>query len=306
MKVPAGRDGNPIVVIGAFGGSGQEETQCNAIVERVDNVGGGQFLVKYVGCNYLFKGLLESTRLQATYAGKRILSGFPRLISNKWIAAPMILFGSLFILLPKKIKRKITLDIALYFSDIGWLTMQDYIIPKEAYCPAAKELYRTASLFIEKTTGEKAMVLEHLRDLICMIIHFDMAYRFRWQDIIPLFNKEAFKKNPRKEIMRVARIFVERESAGGGGVANKWKSIINHLDIILWFIFLNKKHRSVAVEFLDELDLDAIAPDEADWYYMLDRKDYDYGGVPYVKRMKMSFDMDIKAGNRRMKVAKEK
>lgn len=154
--------------------------------------------------------------------------------------------------------------------------------------------------------GEAAMVMEHLRDLMCMIIHFDMAYRFRWQDIIPLFNKEDFKKNPRKEIVRVAKIFVERESAGGGGVSNRWKSIIDRLDIILWFIFLNKNRKSVAVSFLDELDLDAIAPDEADWYYMLDRKDYDYGGISYAKRMQISLDMDIKAGNRRMKVAEEK
>lgn len=305
MKVPAGRDGNPIIVIGAFGGSGQGNTQCNAIVERVDNLGGGQYRVKYVGCNYLFKGLLESVRLQAAYPGKRIIAGLPKLLSNRWILAGLSVFGTFFFILPAGVRKSILLSLGRYFGDIGYMGLQDYVIPEQAYCPAAGEFYRAFTAVVKKhygsdTANEEVEILFKLRDLISMIIHFDMAYRFRWQDIMPHFNKQALHENARREIMRVYGIFMER---GGERFMDKWGFVMRNLNFILWLTFLNRRWKKLFLEFMDELDLDKIAPDEADWYYMLDREDYDYGGVSYKERMKISAEMDVKAGNRRMKVA---
>ena len=218
---------------------------------------------------------------------------------------PLFLYAGFFLALPRRIKKRILLRVAVYFSDIGYLPMQDYVIPPSAYCPAAEEVWRAGTDFIDENFIDAQVkdLLKHLRDLFCMIIHFDMAYRFRFQDIVPLFDKSSFRENPKKEIMRVVKIYLAREN--NEGVTEKWAFVIKRLRVVLWILFSYKKIRNAAVDFMDNLDLNAIAPDEADWYYMLDRKDYDYGGKTYTERMKESFDMDIKAGNRRMKVATE-
>ncbi len=132
--------------------------------------------------------------------------------------------------------------------------------------------------------------LRKFRDIFTTILEFDYAYRARTQDVLPELDKKALKENPQKEIERLLNLMIERELA----IQNKWLG----LKKIILYAMKIKKLRNLIVEFLLELDLEKIKRDEADWYFCLNRNDYNYGGLSYEERMKIKEELDKKMGNK--------
>lgn len=286
-----------MMVRGAFGSSG---LQCLGVIEDMIKEEGGSLLVRYIGCNYLCKGFLDAKCQQSAYAGKRLLAGFPKLLSSKWLIFWMGSFGSLTYILPKKIRTKILILIFNYLIDAAYQPMGWYALAESAYNTPMQELHRATRVFIIKTFKNKQVIeiLEKLVDIICMTFQFDLSYRFRYQDIFPLVNKVWLRENPRKELMRVLKIYLERE-INFSNVRAKWDYLWNKIGIILWFVFLSKKRRQIVIDFFDEVDLEKIKMDEADWYYSLDRDDYNHGGLTYKEKMAVSKELDGKMQNNR-------
>jgi hypothetical protein len=281
------------IVVGAFGNGPPE--RCVGIVEKVEAPKSGGIFTKYMGCNYLFKGYPDVRIVDSVYAAKRIFSGTSLLISEKWIRFLLSIPVFIFLLLPKKIKMKILIPFWDYFLNIGYQPMRRYILPQNRYSKSIAELNRAVnSLFKKIKDPVMASRIKRTGDIICMSLEYDYTYRARFQDFFPCLDKEALKKNPIKEMNRLLDIFWEREI----GIRRKLKGAIRFLKILM----KHRRFRNFVVKLLLEIDLEKIKFDKDDWYYVLDRTDYNYGGLSHEERMKISEKMDKEAKNKRPKI----
>lgn len=298
MKIMSRGDGQPIIISGAFGNTGPH---CAGIVETINSVGtGGEVVTKYLGCGYLFKGFLDNTVLQSIYSGKRLLAGLPNLLNNKWISFPAGIFFGCTLILPKSVRKSIYLSIGTYLSEGAYMSMHQYILAESAYSAPIRELYAPATKLIHELFTDPSVIriFETLRDILLMTLQFDTAYRFRYQDVFPLINFGDLEINPRKEIMRVAKIYMERE-VSYWIYKDRWGFLFRNLNLFLWVVFLNKPRRSAIVSFFAEINFSNIARDESDWYYDLDRTDYAFGGLTHYERTEIAKKLDEKMGNKR-------
>lgn len=133
------------------------------------------------------------------------------------------------------------------------------------YCTAVRELYRAMSV---KANEEMQMI----RDIVCMIIEFDNAYRYRFQDVIVLLNKEALKRNPRKELIRLLEIMSSRE------VEQQVKDTWTLMRLVVkYYLFFNRKRLHSIVAILLELDLEQLKLSVEDEHFCRAREDYHFG-----------------------------
>ncbi len=138
-----------------------------------------------------------------------------------------------------------------------WVTLKPHRLKPLYYCNAVKELYQA---FDEKD--------EMIRDLICMTLEFDDAYRFRFQYALGELDKEKFAKNQYKELDRVAGLLEARE---------KEKKLIGYWKLLrkfLFFGFFFKKFRIGIVKVLARVDPARIKMDEGDEYYAKTRHNF--------------------------------
>lgn len=137
------------------------------------------------------------------------------------------------------------------------------------YCTSMRELHRCFSI---EYYGEKDKEMRlMLRDLICMFLEFDNAYRFRFQDVIVELDKENLKKHPVKEIRRLFVIMSSRENTQE--IKDTWKLVQYFLPL---YMRLNKSLRVKMVSILSELNLEKMALSVEDKVFSEKRKDYKF------------------------------
>lgn len=150
-----------------------------------------------------------------------------------------------------------------------WLTrhLEIYPIrPKEIhYSEVVKELRRVLT------------INPIWKDAISLILQNDMAYCYRFQDIIGNLDKEAFEKNPVKEIKRLAKMLMERE-IGSGGMA-KFKKVLP-LALFIFRFFPKKKIKRI----VKDIDLSHIKMSKEDIYWTNIVDNYNYRGLDFETR----------------------
>ena len=161
--------------------------------------------------------------------------------------------------------------VAWFFSDLVraylytfYRMIERFRVKTIRYCDAMRELHRAFSLHETETT-------KMVRDLMCMFLEFDNAYRYRFQDIIVELDKEALKNKPSKEVMRLLDLMVSRETTIE--VKDTWKLVKYFFPVYLRF---NKPLQTAIVNVLSELDLEKLKLSPEDEHYCLDRKDYKF------------------------------
>jgi hypothetical protein len=141
--------------------------------------------------------------------------------------------------------------------------LQDVYADVDYYNQPTRELYRVLS--------DKG--IDQIRDILCAIVEYDTAYRFRFQDIAEEFNRYGFITEPITELKRLWKIYQERE----GEPAQKFAKF---MPIIFWLLRFNSKLLCLLKEIAKELDEDEIKANAADTYWMLNGGDYyKYKGI---------------------------
>lgn len=125
------------------------------------------------------------------------------------------------------------------------------------YCTAMRELWRAF--------GKN----ERLRDIVCMVLENDNAYRYRFQDIIVELDKVSLRKNPGREIVRLLNVLQSRETHED--LVDTWTLLKTFIPP---FLFINRRIRSEVVRVLTDLDLEKVALSKEDKWYATPRKDY--------------------------------
>lgn len=139
------------------------------------------------------------------------------------------------------------------------------------HCTAIRELHRVFSVQWQGETEESKNTREMFRDLLCMVLEFDNAYRFRFQDIMVELDKDALRKNPAKEITRLLDLMSSREATQE--IKDTWTLVRRFLPLYLRF---NKPVRKTLVGILENLDLTKIELSVEDKDYCHKRKDYNF------------------------------
>jgi hypothetical protein len=111
----------------------------------------------------------------------------------------------------------------------------------------------------------------------------DQAYRNRGQDLLPEVRLNDLIKNPRKEILRVIDILIQREK-GITGVSNQVPKALL-LKKLAWWLLLVPRFKRMVVAFFKELNVEEIKITIEDRYWMSNKFDYNYEGKTFKERM---------------------
>lgn len=166
----------------------------------------------------------------------------------------------------------ITKDVLRAWVYIFYRNIDRFKIKNDKYCQAVTEIYRAFSRPIENEKRVDAEFREHLRDLVCMILEFDNAYRFRAQDILPEVDKEKLRKHPRREIVRLLDLMASREATQE--IKDTWKLLKYVVNLYLIF---DTGLQKIVTNMMYNLDLSRVKLDDGDKEFCAPRADYTFG-----------------------------
>lgn len=243
----------------------------NVQIEKVIFPSEGGVLTFYAGVERPTKGFPYGETVEAVDNVKRIImtlvegargraGGLARLLMQNKLKTLLFLF----------LFRKQIEEIALSLPQMFKKMLRDVEQDEKIYCRSVKELYRTLTVMIDQEKNEKIkMELPDMRDTLCMILEYDDAYRYRFQNIISELNKENLR-NLIKELKRLFLIASKREF--NERQAEKWKYISRFVEFLSFIKGMKKRIKIV----LGELNLEEIKMDEDDLYHAKLKTSYDW------------------------------
>lgn len=140
------------------------------------------------------------------------------------------------------------------------------------HCDAVRELHRAFSIDWYDETLEERELRHKIRDILCMFLEYDNAYRFRFQDIIVELDKTALQKNPAHELARLFRLMADREITQE--IKDTWSLV---LFFFPWYLRFNTSLKKSIIAILTELDLSKVALSVEDQHFCAKRTDYQFG-----------------------------
>lgn len=163
------------------------------------------------------------------------------------------------------------------FIEVGIYTfyrlVERFRIKPTHYSRAVKELHRAFSVPRNEDLETQELRLM-LRDLVCMVLEFDNAYRFRFQDWVEDLDQVAVKKAPIKELLRVLSIAQSREKTQE--IKDTWKLAKIGIGVYLRF---NRKLRKLLADVLSEIDKEKFKLTPEDKHFCTRRKDYSFNWI---------------------------
>ena len=134
------------------------------------------------------------------------------------------------------------------------------------YCDMVREVYRS---FTVNSEGDEMTLM--VRDIVCMLLEMDNAYRYRFQDIIVELDQTALEKKPIREINRMMRTLSSRETTQE--IKDTWKLVRYFLPV---YLFMNKDLGKKIVNVLGGLNLQLLELSVEDKSFCTKRKDYNF------------------------------
>lgn len=173
------------------------------------------------------------------------------------------------------------------------------------YSQPIREMHRIFDNEIKAEKDEKErkkLVVQ--RDLVCLLMEYDNAYRFRAQDILSELDKEHLKKSFLGEMYRLCTLIVFRERYRVIGRKKfLWFTITKYRDVkkkmwflkwlILGYLFINRGLAKKVKRMLLDMNIDEVKLNEDDKCYCRPRMDYTFGFLK--KENRKLYDLQIKA-----------
>ena len=261
--------------------------------------------IKLYGCSYLFKGSVPQASVHGIEMAKIVLfQVVPQL--------PLFTFLGLgFDFLFRRQRFWTFMD--WLGSQIHHRCLRHYDIPAEEYNVFAKELSKAFVLALYKVwkiditrpyydmdhpNFRPEQELPHLGDnfgknrlgyilarfwtFVVFFLQQDFAYRSRIQD--------ALGTRP-KNLEQFLNVLITRETKFGVGY--KWKFLLKGIHVIL---FLEPKLKEATDAFFHFVDFEKVQQDEADRYFSLMYRSYNFQGKPFEERKKEWDRLNIEKG----------
>ena len=155
---------------------------------------------------------------------------------------------------------------------VFYRAMERTRIKPERYCVAVRDIYASFNAPMAKERAKEAEFRTELRDLVCMVLEMDNAYRYRAQDVLAELNKDALRKHPRRELVRLLDLLASRERHQE--VRDTWKLI---RAVVRFYLLLDPTLTKTVAFALSRIQPDNVRLDTMDKAYCLPRKDYTFG-----------------------------
>ena len=253
------------IAAGVFG----EGEHCNGIVEGVLKPEEGGTFMKIYGCPVIAKGHAKKEIVYGIQLAKAILSSIPReIIGKSWLNMAFLGFKFLFA------RDQLLKELYFVFHQIDQKVLKHYDIPEKEYNVFAKELKRAVDKAIEGENNQWGKLIEKAVKFLRLFLEIDNGYRNRVQDALG-----EIREGSLSEFWRIYGILESREL----GITAHWKFI----KLVLKAAFLlSPTLRRITIKFLENLDVSKIKMDKADWYFCLNFKSYNFGGLTHEDRLK--------------------
>lgn len=214
----------------------RDEKQSESVLDRIEFNNGIQMYVKDE--EYPLKGLPTPDSLFALNQIKKLI--------RCSLYLPYMYLAVFF--------QKRTIE---QFESIAFNIMSPHIIKDEYLTPTARELKK---LIINIGYSEK------FATLISHILEYDVAYRFRFQDLCSETTKEKLCKHPLLEIRRLIAINKKRDY---NIVSSKLHLFANFVSLVVLFKPSIKKA-------IEKSDFNNFQLDKADKHWCIKRTDYNF------------------------------
>lgn len=141
------------------------------------------------------------------------------------------------------------------------------------HCDAVRELHHSFG------ASDEPDLKRQLRDTLSMVLEFDNAYRFRFQDVVVELDKDTLRRRPVKELRRLIGILSARERSQE--IRDTWTLVSLFTRFYLPF---DRELRELLRDALLRLDLEQVKLLPGDQHYCEGRKDYLFGFQETVKQ----------------------
>lgn len=150
-----------------------------------------------------------------------------------------------------------------------------YKIKETRYSQGVHALYDA----FNKVNEDEEKVIDHsftlmLRDIVCMILEFDNAYRFRFQDLVSEIDQQMVRKNFFKELQRIIAIGKSREITID--IRDTWRLVEF---FVKYYLRFDRKMKHVLREVFINIDIEKAKLTIEDKHYCKPRKDYLFGFI---------------------------
>jgi hypothetical protein len=258
------------------------------IKEKVKDENGVRY--KLFGCCYEWKGCVNNGFQEKIGICKRVFMSTARMI----VRFPFnIVFIPAFLIFRKRV-------IKLFINWAGTIYRSTVEFEKPDltdFNPCAREILRAGNKINSWKDENLKRNTNRLFMLFALIIQYDSAYRIIFQDLMTVINKFKLMDDPIWEIRRILDIFIERDQTGKNEYAAKENKYLPLVKLSRFVIYLSPSIVEVVKNFLLELDLEKVKPDESDLYFSLIKANYGVMGLPLMERIKMKENMDLLRGN---------
>lgn len=224
-------------------------------IEKVEQLPEGGCHMYIQGHPYPMRIFFPNEKITALSMMKRIVPYYFRFIVGQNGFRKKNIFEQVFIMLAMLEYKE------LFINFIDWC-LSDVYETLDKYNQPTRELYRVL-------TGR---VSDKVRNIICAIIEYDSAYRFRFQDVIMNLDKS---NNTIREIERLMMLMHGREDNHDGGAGK----ILIYKKYILWYLRLNRKLLRTIKEIINDINLEEVSPSIEDRYWMLAPNNYRFLGL---------------------------
>ncbi len=213
---------------------------------------------KYKDVPYLYKGMPHTDSVRAISVVK---------------ATVMLLLKN--IKLSKFLKKRYRYLFLLDLCKIADNALAKYSMKDEYLCPFARESKKFITLFLEELKYPT-----RIADIFAYFVQYDNNYRDRLQDLASESSPDRFK-SPQKEIKRLLRLSIERDISNTIS-SKKFTLCVKLLTLALYL----PKVRRAFKKALSGINFKRLQFDEADRFFCLVGKDYNYFGRTYEDRYK--------------------
>jgi hypothetical protein len=204
-------------------------------------------------------------------------------VVSKWYLLPFIL------LIDKK-------QLLFAFNRIGFRMVSDKLLLDKHLTSFSQEFLKIIATFL-KEIGFDELNSQRFAEIFTFLIDQDNAYRLRLEDLFSATSKENLIKNPYKEIKRLSRIMVERDTCPP--VAQKFGNVANLVALSL----LIPLYKKAFVKSIEKSDFKKLQLDEIDTYWTSIRGDFYFNNLSLEDRLEYA---KIKGWNFPQKMMSEK
>ena len=234
-------------------------------------------LVYHKGFPYPEKGIRDNFVMISIQIVKRYLIAWINFLSSK----PLLPAYFVLIFLPWKYKIKLLENFLHQFESFARIIdtyAYHFTMEHRNYTPFGQELINGLQVFFKELGISESISLDG-SFYFTSLLDSDRAYRYREQDVLSETTAERILKNPRKEVLLLIKIWLERE--GSEQVSKKVEGVLRMASFVLW---LPKVKRAIR-EAVKAVKFERMQLDEADTYHVKFLSGYKFLGMTFQERL---------------------